>query len=185
MDGFRDLEEDREFLSLREFARVTGYLPVSVRAVAEEQRPGLTSRIVIESVFTEHSEMPEIEDKALFACLQILNSKLDAIIKMLALNSNCKEMDLAKVNISDGGLRIASTVNYSRDDFMEIRLMLPTSSSMIFYIYGKVVSCEAVGENIELSIAFTDIDDDIREQIAKYVFHKQREILRKKRSRTD
>jgi c-di-GMP-binding flagellar brake protein YcgR len=127
--------------------------------------------------------MPQIEDEALAACLRILNSKLDAIMKLLALDTSCKEMDLVKVNISDGGLRFLSTVSYSRDDFVEIRLMLPTAHSMIFYIYGKVVSCDAAGESSELCVEFTDIDDDIREQIAKYVFHKQREILRKKRSR--
>ena len=184
MNAFGELDEDRQFLSMREYARVTGYLPVSIRTVPEEERQGLSSRIVVESSFAEYQEMPEIEDPALAACLRILNSKLDAIIKRLALESNCKAMDLAKVNISDGGLRIVSTVSYSRDDFIEIRLMLPTAPSMICYIYGKVVGCDAAGEASELCIEFTDIDDDIREQIAKYVFHKQREILRKKRSHT-
>lgn len=183
MNFFGDLDDDRQFLSMREYARVTGYLPVRIRAVPEEEMQGLSSRIVVESTFAEQPEMPEVEDPALAACLRILNSKLDTIIKMLAVESSCKEMDVTKVNISDGGLRLVSTVSYSRDDFVEIRLMLPTAPSMIFYIYGKVVSCDVVGESSELSVAFTDIDDDIREQIAKYVFHKQREILRKKRSR--
>ena len=40
-------------------------------------------------------------------------------------------------------------MNYSREDLVEIRLMLPTAPSMIFYIYGKVVSCDAVGESNE------------------------------------
>ncbi len=184
MNAFGDLEEDRQFLSMREYARVTGYLPVSIRAVPEGERQGLASRIGVESAFAEHQDMPEVDDPALSACLRILSAKLDAIIKMLTLEASCKEMDLAKVNISDGGLRIVSAVCYSRDDFVEIRLMLPTAPSMIFYIYGKVVACDTAGESSELCIEFTDIDDDIREQIAKYVFHKQREILRKKRSRT-
>lgn len=184
MTGFRDFDEDMPFLSMREYARVTGYLPVNIRAVTESERAALTSRIVLESAFPEHPELPEIEDQALSTCLQILNSKLDTIIKLLALDANCKEMDLTKVNISDGGIRIISAVSLGRDDPVEIRLMLPTAPSMIFYIYGKVVSCEPAGENSELCVEFTDIDDDIREHIAKYVFHKQREILRKKRSRT-
>ncbi|MGC8493316.1 MAG: PilZ domain-containing protein [Syntrophobacteraceae bacterium] len=184
MNDFRELEEDKPFLSMREYARATGYLPVSIRAVSEEEREGLCSRIMVESVFPEHPELPEVEDRALATCLQILNSKLDSIIKMIAFHSNSKEMGLSKVNISDGGLRIFSPAGYARDDFVEIRLMLPTAPSMTFYIYGKVVSSEPAGESCELCIEFTDIDDDIAEQIAKYVFHKQREILRKKRSRT-
>ncbi len=185
MNGFKEFEEDSPFLSMREYARVTGYLTVNIRAVPLEERQQLRSRIVVESALAEHPEMPEIEDQALSDCLKILNSKLDSIIKMLAFDSKSKEMDLLKVNISGGGLRVLSTASYVRDDFVEIKLMLPTAVSMIFYIYGKVVSCEPVGESSELCVEFTDIDDDIREQIEKYVFHKQREILRKKRSHTD
>ncbi len=185
MNGFKDSDDESRFLSMREYARVSGYLPVKIRAIRESERLTLGSRIVVESIFAEHQEMPDIEDQALSACLKILNSKLDSIIKMLSLDASCKDMDLVNVNISDGGLRTYWAGDYNRDDSVEIRLMLPTAPSMIFYIYGKVVSYEAVGENKELSIEFTDIDDDIREQIAKYVFHKQREMLRKKRSRSD
>ena len=73
-------------------------------------------------------------------------------------------------------------MSFELDDLVEIRLMLPTAPFMIFYIYGNVVKCEARCQKYEVCIEFTEIDDDIREQIAKYVFHRQREILRKKRS---
>jgi c-di-GMP-binding flagellar brake protein YcgR len=170
---------------MREYARVNAFLPVRIRPVLEEERQGLRSRIVIESAMTEHPEMPEIENEALSACLHILNSKLDSIIRLLAFPSNSnRELDFARVNISAGGLSISSSRLYALDDLVETRMILPTAPSMIFYIYGKVVKCDAAGEKFELCIEFTDIDDDIREEIEKYVFHKQREILRKKRSST-
>jgi hypothetical protein len=184
MDCFEDFEDDREFLSLREYARVTGYLPVNIRALTEAERLSLASRMVFESVSLETQPLPEIEDQPLSACLKILNSKLDSIIRMLSFESCGKEMDMAKVNISDGGLRILAPGTYTQNCDVEIKLMVPTAPSMIFYIYGKIVSCQPVGDGSELCIEFTDIDDDIREHIAKYVFHKQRELIRKKRSRT-
>ncbi|MGC9194052.1 MAG: PilZ domain-containing protein [Syntrophobacteraceae bacterium] len=184
MDCFEDFEDDREYLSLREYARVTGYLPVSIRAVTETEKLSLVSRMVFESVSFETQSLPEIGDQALSACLKILNSKLDSIIRMLSFESCGKEMDMAKVNISDGGIRIHSPAGYEPNSDVEIKLIVPTAPSMIFYIYGKVVNCETVGDVYELCIEFTDIDDDIREHIAKYVFHKQRELIRKKRSHT-
>jgi len=184
--GFEELDEDKLYRPLREYARVTAYLPIRVRPVSEEERRNLRSRIVVESALTEHPEMPEIEDEALAACLQILNSKLDSIIRMLAFpSSNPRELDFAKVNISAGGLSIFSSGHHAPNDLLEIRLMLPTAPFMIFYIFGRVVRCEAAAQRYELSVEFVEIDDDIREQIAKYVFEKQREILRKKRSRKD
>ncbi len=185
MTGFQELDEDNPYRSLREYARVSAYLPIKVRSVSEEERQSLSSRIVVESALTEHPEMPEIEDELLSACLQILNSKLDSIIRMLAFPSNShRELDFSRVNISAGGLRKSSSECYALNDLVEIRLMLPTAPFMIFYVYGKVVTCDTATENYELCIEFTEIDDDIREQIAKYVFQKQREILRKKRSYT-
>ncbi len=185
MDGYKELDEDKLYRSLREYARVSAFLPIRIRPVSEVERQGLRSRIVVESALTEHREMPEVEDEALAACLHMLNSKLDSIIRLLALQSNSsRELDFARVNISAGGVSTSSSQCYAVGDHVEIRLMLATSSFTILYVYGKVVGCDTSREKFELCVAFTEIDDDIRDQIEKYVFQKQREILRKKRSRT-
>jgi hypothetical protein len=181
--GFRELDDDKRYLSLREYARVSAYLPLKVRPVPQEERRKLLSRIVVESALTEHPQMPQVQDEALWACLEILNSKLDSIIRMLAFPSDGhRELSFSKVNISAGGLSTPSFEAYSQDDIVEIRLMLPTAPCMLFHIYGKVVNCVETNQEYELFIEFTEIDDDIREQIAKFVFRRQREILRKKRS---
>lgn len=186
MGGFQELDKDGVYRSLREYARVNAYLPLTIRPVGEEERQSLRSRVVIESALTEHPEMPELEDQTLSACLHILNSKLDSIIRMLAFPSNGpKDLDFSKVNISAGGLSTYSIQGHAVNDLVEIRLMLPTAPLMVNYIYGKVVKCEAVNGKYEIYVEYTEIDDDIREQIAKYVFQKQREILRKNRSRKD
>ncbi len=176
-------DEDKDYRSLREYSRVEAFLPVRIRPVLEEEQQHIVSRIVVESALTEHPELPQLEDEVLSACLQILNSKLDSIIRLLAFPSNGnKELDLEMVNISAGGLSTLSTETYAEGDLVEIRMMLPTAPYMMFYVYGNVVKCAAACQKHEVCIEFSEIDDDIREQIAKYVFHRQREILRKKRS---
>jgi len=59
--------------------------------------------------------------------------------------------------------------------------MLPASPFVVYYLYGEVVKSEALGDLWQHSIEYTEIDEDIREQIAKFVFERQREIIRKKR----
>jgi hypothetical protein len=184
--GFQELEEDKLYRSLREYARVNAYLPINLRPVYGAEQQNIRSRVVVESALMVHPDMPEIEDEALSACLQIINSKLDTIIRMFAFPSNGpKELDFSRVNISAGGLSTYCDERYAEEDTLEIRLMLPTAPARVFYVYGKVVKCGPVGEKFELCVEFTEIESDIREQIAKYVFQKQREILRKNRSRRD
>ncbi len=176
-------DEDSGYRSLREYSRVEAFLPVRIRPVPEEERQNMRSRFVVESVLTEHPELPQLEDEVLSACLQILNSKLDSIIRLLAFPSNShKELEFAMVNISAGGMSTSSSEVFAQGDLVEIRLMLPTVPYMILYVYGNVVKCAPGCQKHEVCVEFTDIDDDIREQIAKYVFQRQREILRKKRS---
>jgi hypothetical protein len=181
--GFEESDDDKLYRSLREYSRVEGFLPVKIRRVSDEERLTARSRIMIESVLTDHPDMPELDDEQLSTCLHILNAKLDSVIRLLAFSSGSyKELDFEMVNISAGGMALAAAEGYELDDYVEIRLMLPTAPFMIFYIYGTVVNCEPGCQNYHVCLKFTEIDDDIREQIAKYVFHRQREILRKKRS---
>src|SRR5208337_1765509 len=127
MAGFLE-DDDKLYRSLREYSRVEAFLPVRIRPVLEEERQNILSRIVIESALTEHPEMPQLENEALSACLQILNSKLDSIIRLLAFPSNSnKELDFEMVNISAGGLSTSSTEVCAQGDLVEIRLMLPTA----------------------------------------------------------
>jgi c-di-GMP-binding flagellar brake protein YcgR len=126
--------------------------------------------------------MPQPEDKVVAECFHILNAKLDTILKLLAFQtSECNTLCLRQVNISAGGLCVCTKESFPPGDIVEIRLMLPTAPYLVLYLYGEVVNSEQVGDIWQNSIEYTEIDEDIREQIVKYVFEKQREILRKKR----
>lgn len=176
------MENDEQYRSLREFSRVEAFLPVQITRVGEADRAAVRSHSSFESALTGHQEMPEPDDKVISECLRILNSKLDSIIQMLA--SQKKEYErlpLRQINISAGGMRTWVENGLALNDLVEVRMMLPTAPFMVFYIYGTVVKIEQSANKCRVSVEFTEIDDDIREQIVKYVFERQREILRKKR----
>lgn len=177
-----DAEKEEYYRELREYSRVDAFLPVHIRLVAPEELPDLRSRAAVESVITEQKEMPEPEDGVLAECLHILNAKLDTILKILAFQSSeCNTLCLKQVNISGGGLSVSTSEELQAGSIVEIRLMLPPTPYLVYYLYGEIVKSEPVGDIWRHSIEYTEIDEDIREQIAKYVFERQREILRKKR----
>ncbi len=182
MDSPKESDEEKYYRSLREYSRVDGFLPVQIRVVEEEMRFSIRSRTSVESALTEHPEMPEPEDRLVAECLRILNSKLDTIIRMLAFQTrDYMSLKIEQINISAGGLSTFVDEAVPLGAVVEIRLVLPNSPYMVFYIYGNVVKCEQASDRFAVSIGFTEIDEDIREQIAKFVFERQREILRKKR----
>jgi PilZ domain len=175
-------DEEKYYRTLREYSRVDAFLPVHIRVVEKEEVPTLRSRTALESAIPELKELPEPEDKVLAECLHILNAKLDTILKILAFqNSECNTLCLRQINISAGGLCVSTNESFETGSIVEIRLMLPSAPYVVYYVYGEVVKSELVGDIFENSIMYTEIDEDIREQIAKYVFERQREILRKKR----
>ena len=177
---------DQDYSGMREYSRVDSYLPVEIRRVPMEQKAALRSRTAVESVLTDFQSFPEIEDhQALSECLRILNAKLDTVINMLTLQ--CTDYSCIKftqVNISAGGLSAPVDTRFEPGETVEIRLMLPSLAYVVFYVYGEVIKSEPDGKGSYLtSVVFTEIDEDIRDRIAKHVFERQRELLRKMKRR--
>jgi c-di-GMP-binding flagellar brake protein YcgR len=44
-----------------------------------------------------------------------------------------------------------------------------------------VVNCEPKDKGYRVGLKFINIDEDVRDNIVKFVFHRQRQILRQKR----
>lgn len=174
--------EDKAYREMREYSRVDSYLPIEIRRVPMEEKGCMRSRTSVESVMTDFQNFPEIEEnQVLSECLRILNAKLDTIVNMLTLQcTEYSRLKFAQVNISAGGLSVASEVCFEPGETVEIRLMLPSTTYVIFYLYGNVVKVERESSGLyQIAVEFTEIDEDIRDRIAKHVFERQREILRK------
>lgn len=176
-------KEEGQYVHMREYSRVDATIPMEVRTVPEEERGGLRSRTSTESIAADLQSLPEVADSELSECLKIINTKLDTIINMLTFQTReCCSLHLTCVNISAGGVRTVLTDAHRLGDFVEVKMMFPTLPYVVFYVYGDVVRCERLEDGrYQTSIEFTAIDEEIRDKIAKFVFERQREILRMKR----
>lgn len=175
--------ENESKRNMREYSRVDAFIPLKIRMVPDDRREELHSRTSRECFPTIFQPLPEIEDSSLAESLRILNSKLDAILHCLTFsNGDPAALRGRQVNISGSGIGFTSGEVYELGKTIEIIFMLPTVSSCVFYVYGEVVKQQQETDGqYRTAVRFTVIDEDIREEIAKFVFEKQRETLRKQR----
>ncbi|MGO9377420.1 MAG: PilZ domain-containing protein [Dissulfurispiraceae bacterium] len=168
--------------NLREFSRVDAVIPLDVRLILPEEKHNVRSLLVGETTLPDYQVPPEVEDVVLSEWLKLLNSKLDAIIASLASRDDrVPVISQKKVNISGGGLSFDSQEKYQPGDVLEMKMMLPISPVSILYAYGEVVDVRIIGNYYHTGVKFISIDDEIRDEIVKFVFKAQRDILRKQR----
>ena len=167
----------------REFSRVDAFVSLHARVVPEDERPKVRSRVSTEIVLPQFQSLPELEDKALSESLRIVNSKLDLVLTMLNRRDSDSHCLMAiHVNISGSGLSFDSEEAYGLGELLELKMVFPESPDMMICVYGEVVkSMRDESEGRRVSVKYTVIDEEIRDKIVKYVFDKQREMIRKSR----
>ncbi len=174
--------EDEKFANMREFSRVDAHIPFEARIVPPEERKNIRSKITGDTILAEFRSLPDLQDKLLADWLKMLNTKLDAIINMLVFQrEGFGSLPFNHVNISGGGLSFAVKDKFSQGDILEIKMMLPMMPPLALYVYGEVVKIETQVTNYMIGIKFVAMDEEIRDEIVKFVFKRQREILREKR----
>ncbi|MBI5214020.1 MAG: PilZ domain-containing protein, partial [Nitrospirae bacterium] len=152
------------------------------RLLPPEERKGIRSKITGESILAEFQTLTDLEDKLLSDWLKMLNAKLDAIINMITFQrEGFGSLPFMQVNISGGGLNFSSADRYSPGDIIEMKMMLPMIPPVAMYIYGEVVKVEKQVNGNNIAVKFIEMDEEIRDEIVKFVFRRQREMLREKR----
>jgi len=116
-----------------------------------------------------------------------INRKLDLLIHMFLaddfkalMNSTPKD-----VNISASGIRFIADRSHDMGDVIEIRLILPTVPLLFVRMLGEVIRQKAVTstpqtERYAVAVRFLKVDPETREDIIRYLFRRQREVLRKR-----
>lgn len=165
----------------REYSRVDAHLPFGVRVVPPDEHEGLWSKISNQAP-REIGGMPEVKDEALAEWLGTLNRKLDLVLNMMTQQKEgFSSLTMKQVNISGGGLSFSSRESYNKGDVLEIKMVLPLPVPVSVTIYGDVVAAEKRDELFEIGVKYSAMDDEIREEICKFVFHRERQIIREKR----
>ena len=85
------------------------------------------------------------------------------------------------MNISAAGMGFESKEKYDTGAFLEMKILLYMYPHVALYLYGDVVKSEREGDDFNTAVKFTGLSDDIRDEIIKFVFRRQREILSAKR----
>jgi hypothetical protein len=175
-------EEGEEIVDKRQYARVDARLPLDVRLIDREQRQSAASNVSGVIGFQGFQVPPEIEDKQLADWLKMLDAKLDAILRLLVSDrEGVSCLPYSMVNICGGGMRFSSPIPFSTGDLLEMKILLPLAPPISLHLYGEVVTVGRGQRGDDVSVRFVDIDDRSREEIVRFVFEKQRDILRKKR----
>lgn len=176
------VKEEEKFAGMREFSRVDAHIPFGVRIVPVEERKDLHSKISGDTILAEFRTLPELQDKLLNDWFKVLNSKLDAVINMLVYQrEGFGSLPFNHVNISGGGLSFLTKEKFNNGDIIEIKMMLPMLPPVALYIYGEVVKIDTQVNSYIVAIKFIGMDEEMRDEIVKFVFKRQREILRDKR----
>ncbi len=178
------MKEDLDnFLNLREYSRVDAYLPIQVRKVPEEERDHVRCRFPGQSILPEFAKPPEVEDKVLSDWLVMLNTKLEYIINTLQLNrEGFAALPFQYINISGGGMNFGYTDPLEPGELLEIKTVLYMMHPISVYLYGEVISSKQRKNDFRTAVRFVYIDEPIRDEIVRFVFERQREMIRKKRA---
>lgn len=162
----------------REFSRIDAELPMAMRRVPEDEEGSTQSCIASPRLPLDESLPLEVRDPALSEWLRFLNKKMDAVIRMLAEGQDAASgLPVCSVNISAGGLCFHPHEKLAVGDMLEMKIRLPLNPPVTLLLYGIVVETEEES----VCIQYVDISDEIRDIIVRFVFQKQREILRSQR----
>ncbi|WP_353684491.1 PilZ domain-containing protein [Thermodesulfovibrio sp. 3907-1M] len=172
---------EETYQRMREFSRVDAVIPLGVRLISPEERQKVKARISGEVSFP-HTPSDEPSDKAVAQWIKLINAKLDYLINLWSFRQEgfC-ELPLTEVNISGGGMSFISDASYNKGDILELKMVLEAPSPVALFLYGEVVKSELINNGYRVAVKFVNIDEDIRDHIVRFVFHRQRQILRQKR----
>lgn len=168
----------------REFSRVEAYIPMEFRVIDPQERQFIRSRVSGETILAEFKSLPDHDDQIIAEWLNTINAKLNSIIRMMTIQHegfNC--LTIRKVNISGGGMSFnaGTDKSFSTGDILELKAMLTMKNPLALFLYGEVVDINKHNQEYDTSIQFIAIDDFIRDEVVRFVFEREREILREKR----
>jgi hypothetical protein len=179
-----DDKDSMDITNQREFSRVDAYIPMEFRAVDPQEKQFIRSRVSGETILAEFKSLPDHDDQIIAEWLNTINAKLNAIIRMMTIQHegfNC--LTIRKINISGGGMSFNAGPDKSflAGEVLELKVMLTMQHPLALFLYGEVVEASKRTQEYDTSIQFIVIDDFIRDEIIRFVFEKEREILREKR----
>ncbi len=166
----------------REFSRVDVYIPLECRLLDKEEHGFVKSRVSADLMLADFRLMPPLGKHPQIDVLNLLNQKLDSIIKMVGLHDDgFHSLPFRFVSLSGNGMQFPSPQAYALGDIIECKMILTLHQSTAIYTYGEVVRVGTQGNGYFINVRFTAIDPAIRDRIAQFVFEMERELIRQRK----
>jgi hypothetical protein len=115
-----------------------------------------------------------------------INRKLDLLIHMVLAEEFRELMKTtpSDVNISASGIRFISDTGYENGDILEIHLILPMVPLLFIGLVGEVIRQKEIKSSksgkYAVAVKFVRVATDTKDEIIRYLFRRQREVLRKR-----
>lgn len=170
----------------REFSRIATLLPLAVRVISPEEWEISHAKLFGEAIYSEYSSLPEISDAHLSAWLKTINAKLDTIMNILTFSqAGFDSLVPHSATISASGMAFLMEEDIPVDACVEMKVLLFSLPPVAVQVYGKVLTVEKRDNRYRIAVKFSPMDDQIRDEIVRFVFEKEREILRGKKGEKD
>lgn len=171
-----------EIENKREYSRVDTCIPLEYKRVPCQHKETLRSRIAGQSILAEFKSLPNPDDQLMAQWLQSINTKLNEIIRLMTLqHDGFNRLNMTKINISGGGMSLTTGESFAPGDILEIKVMLGLQMPIALFLYGEIIEVTTPHPEYDTSLQFINMDDFVRDEIIRFVFETEREILREKR----
>lgn len=115
-----------------------------------------------------------------------MNEKIDLILSCLEKKENMRiyTKPAQDVNLSADGIAFTVLENIPLKSYLKIKILLPEHPKLMITLLGQVLRIvphlrdESGMQKFELGVTFLNIHEDDQEELIRYVFMKQRDMLR-------
>lgn len=171
----------------RQYFRVDDAFPVEMKKI--ENAPLRRSRLFLGYPAEREEAEVEAPDETispkLWKLLNDINTKLSLILEKLQFDDEgFIKAEVRHVNVSASGIKFRVDEKVDPGDTVEIKMLLPTCPPTGIITYGRVVRSKDLGNGqYEVALHFTDIEDEVRDEIIQYTLKRQRELIRRQRQK--
>jgi len=166
----------------RQYSRVGACVPFAYRVISPQEACYMKSRTVSDAFLTDFNVMPNVEDQLYGEWLKLVNAKLDEIIRMLTLQRDgFSVLPFKPICISGNGLSFLSPECLGKGAIIEVKIVLTIIHAVALFLYGEVVTVESAENGWRVGMQFIQMDDLVRDEIIRFVFEREREMIREKR----
>ncbi|MFQ5736850.1 MAG: PilZ domain-containing protein [Thermodesulfobacteriota bacterium] len=174
-------DSEQEGSEERRYVRTNDNIPVYYELVDRDNPDKEVPAVDWELLFDDLEPSPE-ENPKLYELLFDINQKINMLINHMQEKTGFNVPEAREVNISGGGLRFYCSDSFKVGDQLILKTFLPTHAHVIRIRCDIVRSQELSDGRNEIAVKYVEMDESTRDKIIRYIFAKQRRLLRSEKS---